>query len=88
MIQGIIDRRNLSMKNQVLLENYYLPGHLEKRIDAFVEYYNNRRYLESLNNLTPADVYLGQGQSILNRREKIKQNTIASRRKLHLKAAA
>jgi putative transposase len=39
-----------------LLENYYLPGDLEARIDAFVDHYNHRRYHESLDNLTPADV--------------------------------
>ena len=34
------------------LENY-LPGDLERRIEAFVEHYNHVRYHESLNNLTP-----------------------------------
>jgi len=60
------------MKNQVLLENYYLPGELKTRISKFVDYYNDERYHESLNNLTPADVYYGRGQSILDRRERIK----------------
>jgi transposase InsO family protein len=41
-----------SMKNQILLENYYLPGQLEARLAEFVDYYNSRRYHESLNNLT------------------------------------
>ncbi|MCF1464953.1 transposase, partial [Agrobacterium vitis] len=31
---------------------------------AFVEHYNHRRYHESLDNLTPADVYSGRGQTI------------------------
>lgn len=44
------------MKNRVLLENYYLPGQLEQAIGQFVDHYNHRRYHESLNNLTPADV--------------------------------
>ena len=44
----------MTMKNRVLLENYYLPGDLERQIDAFVDHYNNRRYHESLDNLTPA----------------------------------
>ena len=51
-----------SMKNQVLLENYYLPEELKVRIGEFVEYYNYERYHESLGNLTPADVYYGRGQ--------------------------
>jgi putative transposase len=40
MTQGKIERYHRSMKNQILLENYYLPGQLEHSIDEFVEYYN------------------------------------------------
>ena len=35
--QGKIERYHRSMKNQILLENYYLPGQLEERIAAFVD---------------------------------------------------
>jgi transposase InsO family protein len=76
------------MKNRVLLENYFLPGDLERQIGAFVEHYNNHRYHESLQNLTPADVYFGRGQTILRQRERIKQKTIETRRLLHRKSAA
>jgi putative transposase len=31
-----------------LLEHYFLPGDLERQIGAFVDYYNNHRYHESL----------------------------------------
>lgn len=86
--QGKIERYHRSMKNQILLENYYLPGQLEERIAAFVDYYNTQRYHESLDNLTPADVYFGRGQAILTRREKIKRKTINERRRLHQNAAA
>lgn len=61
------------MKNQLLLENYYLPGELKKRIGQFVHYYNTGRYHESLVNLTPADVYFGRVETILNWRAKIKK---------------
>jgi putative transposase len=88
MTQGKIERWHQTMKNRVLLENYYLPGDLEAQIAAFVEHYNHRRYHESLSNLTPADVYLGRGQTILHRREMIKRNTIEQRRLLHFKTAA
>lgn len=81
--QGKIERWHRSLKNQVLLENYYLPGDLEQRICEFVDYYNYERYHESLNNLTPADVYYGRGQQVLDRREQIKLNTLAMRRKMH-----
>ena len=76
------------MKNRVLLENYYLPGDLEQQIRAFVDYYNNRRYHESLNNVTPADVYFGRNKTILRERENIKKKTIHQRRLQHLKQAA
>ena len=86
--QGKIERWHQTLKNRILLENYYLPGDLRQKIDAFVEHYNNRRYHESLQNLTPADVYFGRGQTILRQRERIKQKTIETRRLLHRKAAA
>nr|AOE12596.1 chromosome (plasmid) partitioning protein ParB [uncultured bacterium]CCF99939.1 ISCc3, transposase OrfB [uncultured Flavobacteriia bacterium] len=72
------------MKNVVKLENYYLPGDLINRLEEFVDYYNNRRYHESINNLTPADVYYGRGETILQQREIIKQKTMKKRRKNYL----
>ena len=48
-----IERWHQTLKNRILLENYYLPGDLEAHIGAFVEHYNHRRYHESLKNLTP-----------------------------------
>ena len=88
MTQGKIERWHRSMKNQVLLENYYLPGDLEARLGEVINYYNTQRYHESLNNLTPEDVYTGRGQTVLNRRMKIKQKTIAERRRLYYKQKA
>jgi len=41
------------------------------------------RYHESLNNLTPEDSYTGRGQTVLNRRRRIKLNTLAKRRRLY-----
>ena len=83
MTQGKIERYHRSMKNQILLENYYLPGQLQARLAEFVDYYNSRRYHESLNNLTPSDVYFGRGQAVLSRRKKIKLKTLELRRRLH-----
>ena len=76
MTQGKIERWHQTLKNRILLENYYLPGDLEAQIDAFVAHYNHRRYHESIDNLTPADVYFGRGQTILLERERIKRKTI------------
>jgi putative transposase len=86
--QGKIERWHQTLKNRTLLENYFLPGDLEAQIAAFVERYNHRRYHESLDNLTPADVYFGRGQTILLQRERIKRKTIELRRLQHRKAAA
>jgi putative transposase len=65
-----------------------LPGELEARIEAFVAHYNHLRYHESIDNLTPADVYLGRGQTILLERERIKRKTIQHRRLHHKTHAA
>jgi transposase InsO family protein len=88
MTQGKIERWHQTLKNRILLENYYLPGDLEAEIGAFVADYNHLRYHESLGNLTPADVYFGRGQTILIERERIKRHTIANRRLLHRRQAA
>ncbi len=81
--QGKIERWHRSMKNQILLNNYYLPGELQEHLQHFITYYNHERYHESLNNLTPADVYYGRGQEILGQRHAIKLNTLAMRRKMY-----
>ena len=41
--EGKIERWHQTLKNRILLENYYLPGQLEAQIEAFVEHYNHRR---------------------------------------------
>ena len=86
--QGKIERGHQIMKNRILLENYYLPGNLEQQIGVFVDHYNNHRYHESLNNVTPADVYFGRDKDILREREKIKKQTIQYRRLQHQRQAA
>jgi putative transposase len=86
--QGKIERWHQTLKNRILLENYYLPGQLEAQINAFVEHYNHRRYHESLNNVTPADAYFGRARTILLERQRIKHQTIRQRRLLNLKQAA
>ena len=86
--QGKIERWHQTLKNRVLLENYFLPGDLEQQIEAFVEHYNHRRYHESLNNVTPADAYFGRAAAIIQQRERIKRKTIEHRRLQHRKIAA
>ena len=83
--QGKIERYHRSMKNVVKLEHYYFPWDLERAIGQFVEHYNNHRYHESLNNVTPADVYFGRNHEVLARRNKIKQQTMLQRRREYRK---
>ncbi len=79
--QGKIERYHRTMKNVIKLENYYSPEELERAIAEFVEYYNHHRYHESLNNRTPADVYHGRSEKILQERARIKKQTMKSRRR-------
>ena len=88
MTQGKIERWHQTLKNRILLEHYYMPGELEQAIAVFVDHYNHYRYHESLENLTPADVYFGRGQRILEKRKEIKRRTIEKRRLRHRKLAA
>jgi putative transposase len=76
------------MKNRILLENYFLPGDLEAQIEAFVNAYKNTRYHESLGNLTPADVFFGRDQAIIESRRRIKEATFRARRLAHQNLAA
>ncbi len=86
--QGKIERWHQTLKNRILLENYFLPGDLEAQIEAFVDHYNHQRYHESLNNVTPSDVYFGRDKAILKQRERIKRKTFEARRLQHRKLAA
>ena len=83
MTQGKIERWHRSLKNRILLEHYYLPGELEREIGAFVTHYNTQRYHESLNNLTPEDVWSGRGQAILEGRRTLKEQTLKLRKQLY-----
>ena len=78
--QGKIERYHRTMKNVIKLDNYYMSEELERAIDLFVYNYNNHRYHESLQNLTPADVYYGRGDLILKERERIKNQSMKLRR--------
>lgn len=79
--QGKIERYHRTMKNVVKLHHYYCPEELEQALREFVDNYNNRRYHESLKNLTPADVYYGRGDEILRQRQEIKKKSMQKRRK-------
>ena len=86
--QGKIERYHRTMKNVVKLENYYFPWELEAALRDFVAYYNNERYHESLDNVTPADAYFGRKYEVVSEREKIKKRTMRKRKKEYLAAMA
>ena len=86
--QGKIERWHQTLKNRILLENYFLPGDLEAQIEAFVDHYNHQRHHESLSNVTPSDVYFGRDKAILQQRERIKRKTLEARRLHHRQCAA
>jgi len=88
MTQGKIERYHRSMKNIVNLQNDFLPGELEAEIAIFVMYYNNQRYHESLDNVTPADVYFGRMKEVLSTRAEIKKRTLQQWRLQNLQTAA
>ena len=73
------------MKNVVKLEKYFSPWELHRALARFVEDYNHRRYHESLQNVTPADVYHGRRPAILACREQIKLRTLQARRRENLR---
>ena len=82
--QGKIERYHRSMKSIVKLNTFFFPWELEQAIADFVAYYNTQSYHESLDNVTPADVYFGRQQEVLTQRDMIKQQTLLERRKHNL----
>ena len=84
MALGKIERYHRSLKNIVKMQHYYSPSQLREAIAGFVNYYNNQRYHESLDNMTPADVFYGKEKEVRSRREKIKRKTMALRREQNL----
>jgi transposase InsO family protein len=87
MTQGKIERYHRSMKNVVKLEHYYFPWELEHAIEEWVHHYNHERYHESLDNVTPADVYEGRRNDVLDQRAKVKARTMMKRKTHNLRLA-
>ena len=81
--QGKIERYHRSMKNVVNLHHYYTLSDLQRAIDEYIEYYNNERYHESLNNCTPVSVYNGKHHKILEQRQTLKQESMQKKRRNH-----
>jgi hypothetical protein len=84
MTQGKIERYHRSLKNVVKLRKHYLPWELEEEIGGFVQYYNQQRVHESLDNVTPADMCHGRAREIQTARERLKQQTLKRRRRYNM----
>jgi transposase InsO family protein len=77
---GKIERYHRTIKGELSLVPYEVPGDLEKAIAEFVEYYNYRRYHEGLGDVTPFDVYTGTYLEVIQRRKEAKSRTLHARR--------
>jgi len=84
--QGKIERYNRSLKNHIKLENYYSTEELERAVEKFVHHYNYYRYHESINNLTPAQMYYNKAAEVLQKRQRIKIRTLKSRKQQNLRS--
>ena len=77
---GKIERYHHTIKGEIKLVPYEMPGELKKAVKAFIEYYNYQRYHEGLGDVTPYDVYTGRHLEIIERRKEAKNRTLEGRR--------
>ena len=77
--RGNIERYSRSMKAIVKLDTYFHLWELEQAIADFGVCYNTQCYHETLDNVTPVDVYFGRQQAVLSRRDLIKQEMLQQR---------
>ncbi len=77
---GKIERYHRTIKGELSLMPYEMPGELEEAIGTFIEYYNYRRYHEGLRDVTPYDVYTGRHLEIIQKRKEAKSRTLQVRR--------
>ena len=85
---GKVERYQQTLKGEVNQVPYEMSSELQGAIDRFVNYYNHERYHEALDNVTPADMYLGRVEEVRVKRERIKRDTVRLRRSLYAEAVA
>jgi RNA-directed DNA polymerase len=76
---GKIERFHETLKARLNLLVYTSPEELHRAMAQFIEFYNQRRYHEGIGNVTPADVYYGRREEVLQRREEQKRQTLYER---------
>jgi putative transposase len=79
--QGKVERFNRTIKDYIFVYSYDSPDKLQQALREAVDWYNNRPH-ESLQNVSPNDVYAGRKEEILERRE-MKKILTTERRKAY-----
>jgi len=77
---GKLERYHRTIKGEIYLLPYEMPGELKKAVKAFIEYYNYQRYHEGLGDVTPYDAYTGRYLEIIQRRKEAKNRTLSVRK--------
>jgi transposase InsO family protein len=81
--RGKIERFNRRIKEKICLMVYCSPGELKKAVDDAIAIYNRTPH-ESLNNVSPDDVYAGRKEVILQKRREKKRFTMERRKQYNL----
>ncbi len=81
--RGKIERFNRRIKDKLCLVVYCSPDELRRAVDEAIPAYNATPH-ESLDNVSPNDVYAGRKEEILLRRKEKKQLTLERRKKYNL----
>ena len=76
--QGKVERFNRTLKEKVNLWVYRTPEDIQAAITKMIEAYNDTPH-EALKNVSPNDVYAGRKDEVLERRARIKLETMARR---------
>ena len=81
--RGKIERFNRRIKERLCLLVYCSPGELKKAVDQAIVTYNCTPH-ESLDNVSPNEVYAGRKEVILQRRKEKKRLTLERRKQYNL----
>jgi putative transposase len=80
---GKIERFNRRIKEELCLVVYCSPDELKKAVDQAIATYNSTPQ-ESLDHVTPSDVYAGRKEAILQRRKEKKRLTVERRKQYNI----
>jgi putative transposase len=76
---GKLEGFHETLKARLNLLMFTSPEVLRATMAEFIEYYNYHRYHQGIGNVTPADVYFGRWEEILQRRREQEQATLDRR---------